>query len=58
MECEKEFKSKITPQKVQQILNEEGMNLTLEEAADALSFLQEMACITVRKFLNEKEVTK
>ncbi|MGE8343224.1 MAG: hypothetical protein ACN6OI_19505 [Flavobacterium sp.] len=23
MECEKEFKSKITPQKVQQILNEE-----------------------------------
>ena len=34
------------------------MNLTLEEAADALSFLQEMACITVRKFLNEKEVTK
>ena len=29
------------------------MNLTLEEAADVLSFLQEMVCITVRKFLSE-----
>ncbi|WP_406843430.1 hypothetical protein [Flavobacterium soyae] len=37
------------------MLNDEGMDVTLEEATEILSFLKFMANAVVKKFLNEKE---
>ncbi|QOG01084.1 hypothetical protein [Flavobacterium sp. MDT1-60] len=56
MEFEEEkHNGKISPQKAQKMLNDEGMDVTLEEAAEILSFLKFMANAVVKKFLNEKE---
>ncbi|MGN7811977.1 hypothetical protein [Flavobacterium sp. 22076] len=37
------------------MLNDEGMNVTFEEATDILKFFAKIADVAVRKFLNEKE---
>jgi hypothetical protein len=42
---------KITPEKALKMLADEGMNVTLDQAAEILSFLRLMAEITVKKFL-------
>lgn len=56
MEIEEyEYKGKITPLEAQKMLNDEGMNVTLEEATEILKFLAKMADVAVRNFLKEKE---
>lgn len=50
---EYEYKGKITPLEAQKMLNDEGMNVTLEEATDILKFLANMADVAVRNFLKE-----
>lgn len=52
---EYEYKGKITPLEAQKMLNDEGMNVTLEEATDILKFLAKMADVAVRNFLKQKE---
>lgn len=48
--------SKITPEKAQKMLKEEGMEVTLEEAKEILHFLRKLANIAVLKYLeNEKD---
>jgi len=42
---------KITPEKAMEMLNAEGMKVTLEEAREILLFLRKMAHIAVSKFL-------
>lgn len=37
------------------MLNDEGMNVTLEEATEILKFLAKMADVAVLSFLKEKE---
>ncbi|MFD1604797.1 hypothetical protein ACFSJW_15410 [Flavobacterium artemisiae] len=54
---EYEYTGKITPLEAQKMLNDEGMNVTLEEATDILKFLANMADVAVRNFLKEKEDT-
>lgn len=52
MENEDEnMKGKITPEKAMQMLNSEGMNVTIEEATEILLFLRKMAHVAVSKFL-------
>ncbi|WP_347049234.1 hypothetical protein [Flavobacterium olei] len=46
---------KITPEKALKMLADEGMNVTLDQAAEILSFLRLMAEITVKKFLKGPE---
>lgn len=47
--------SKITPEKAQKMLKEEGMDVTLDEAKEILLFLKKLANIAVLKYLeNEK----
>ncbi len=56
MEIEEyEYKGKITPLEAKKMLNDEGMNVTLEEATEILKFLVKMADVAVRNFLKEKE---
>lgn len=48
--------SKITPEKAQKMLKEEGMDVTLDEAKEILHFLRKLANIAVLKYLeNEKD---
>lgn len=55
MEIEEEkYRGKITPNKAQKILSDEGKNVTLEEAEEILEFLQKIAYVQVRKSLNKK----
>jgi hypothetical protein len=49
-----DFKEKITPEKAQKMLKEEGMNVTLEEAKGILYFLRKLANIAVIKYLEKK----
>jgi len=52
MENEDEnMRGKITPEKAMQMLNSEGMNVTIEEATEILLFLRKMAHVAVSKFL-------
>lgn len=46
---------KITPEKALKMLADEGMNVTLDQAAEILFFLRLMAEITVKKFLKGPE---
>ncbi|GAA3741473.1 hypothetical protein GCM10022422_26400 [Flavobacterium ginsengisoli] len=56
MEIEEEkYRGRITPNKAQKMLSDEGKNVTLEEAEEILEFLQKIAYVQVRKFLNEKD---
>lgn len=55
MEFEQEYKGKITPQKALKMLNDEGMDITSEEATKILIFLVNMADVAVRNFLSKKE---
>lgn len=48
-------KWKITPEKAHKMLIDEGMNVTLDEAAEILSFLRFLAESTVKKFLQGSE---
>lgn len=48
-------KWKITPEKAHKMLTDEGMNVTLDEAAEILSFLRFLAEGTVKKFLKDSE---
>ncbi len=48
-------KWKITPEKAHKMLTDEGMNVTLDEAAEILSFLRFLAESTVKKFLKDSE---
>ncbi|WP_426484606.1 hypothetical protein [Flavobacterium sp. 2] len=52
---EYEYKGKITPLEAQKVLNNEGMNVSLEEATDILKFLVKMADVAVRNFLKEED---
>jgi hypothetical protein len=55
MEDETEgLKSKITPERAQKMLSEEGVDITLEEAKDILYFLRKLANIAVLKYLEKK----
>jgi hypothetical protein len=45
---------KITPEKAQKMLKEEGMDVTLEEAKEILYFLRKLANIAVLKYLEKK----
>lgn len=52
MEDEEEnIRGKITPEKAMNMLNSEGMNVTIEEATEILLFLRKMAHVAVSKFL-------
>ena len=52
MEDEEEnARGKITPEKAMNMLNSEGMNVTIEEATEILLFLRKMAHVAVSKFL-------
>lgn len=52
MDNEDEFnRGKITPEKAMQMLNSEGMNVTIEEATEILLFLRKIAHAVVSKFL-------
>lgn len=52
MEDEEEStRGKITPEKAMNMLNSEGMNVTIEEATEILLFLRKMAHVAVSKFL-------
>lgn len=52
MENEEEItKWKITPEKAMNMLNSEGMSVTLEEATEILLFLRKMAHVAISKFL-------
>lgn len=52
MEDEEEnTRGKITPEKAMDMLNSEGMNVTIEEATEILLFLRKMAHVAVSKFL-------
>ncbi|WP_035644063.1 hypothetical protein [Flavobacterium sp. ASV13] len=56
MEIEEEkYRGKITANKAQKMLSDEGKNVTLEEAEEILEFLQKITYVQVRKFLNEKD---
>jgi len=48
-----DFNSKITPEKAQKMLKEEGMGVTLEEAKEILYFLRKLANIAVLKYLEK-----
>lgn len=55
MEGENEnISAKITPEKAQKMLKEEGMDVTLEEAKDILCFLRKLANMAVLKYLEKK----
>ncbi|WP_198528496.1 hypothetical protein [Flavobacterium sp. Root420] len=49
-----DFREKITPEKAQKMLKDEGMNVTLEEAKEILHFLRKLANIAVLKYLDKK----
>jgi hypothetical protein len=44
---------KLTPEKVIEILKEEGIEVTMEEAEEILAFLREMAKEAVRQILSK-----
>ncbi|WP_143102119.1 hypothetical protein [Flavobacterium phragmitis] len=48
-------KWKITHEKAHKMLTDEGMNVTLDEGAEILSFLRFLAEGTVKKFLKDSE---
>ena len=48
-------KWKITSEKAHKMLTDEGMNVTVDEAAEILSFLRFLAEGTVKKFLKDSE---
>nr|WP_315200695.1 hypothetical protein [uncultured Flavobacterium sp.] len=50
----KNVNAKVTPEKAQKMLKEEGMEVTLEEAKDILYFLRKLANIAVFKYLEKK----
>lgn len=51
-------KWKITPEKAHKMLTDEGMNVTLAEATEILSFLKMMAGVVVKKFLEDSGSNK
>jgi len=51
----KNDKWKITPEKAHKMLTDEGMKVTLDEAAEILTFLRFLAEGTVKKFLKDSE---
>lgn len=51
MKDEEEMRGKITPEKAMQMLNSEGMSVTIEEATEILLFLRKLAHAVVSKFL-------
>lgn len=48
-------KWKITPEKAHKMLTDEGMNVTIDEAAEILSFLRFLAESTVKNFLKDSK---
>lgn len=48
-------KWKITPEKAHKMLTDEGMNVSLDQASEILSFLRFLAESTVKKFLKDSE---
>lgn len=48
-----EFNLRITPERAQKMLIEEGMVVTLEEAKEILCFLRKLANIVVFKYLEK-----
>ncbi|MWB93051.1 hypothetical protein GON26_01640 [Flavobacterium sp. GA093] len=52
---EYEYTGRITPLEAQKMPNDEGMNVTLEEATEILKFLAKMADVTVRKFFKRNK---
>lgn len=45
------MRGKITPKQAMNMLNSEGINVTIEEATEILLFLRKMAHVAVSKFL-------
>lgn len=52
-EMDDNLETKITPDKAQKMLKEEGVEVTLEEAKDILCFLRKLANIAVLKYLEK-----
>ncbi|WP_187356517.1 hypothetical protein [Flavobacterium ajazii] len=48
-----DVETRITPEKAQKMLKEEGMEVTLQEAKDILYFLRKLANIAVIKYLEK-----
>ncbi|WP_433831471.1 hypothetical protein [Flavobacterium anhuiense] len=55
MEYNENQRGKITPEKALKMLTDEGMNVTLEEATEILSFLRILAEARVKHFLKDSE---
>lgn len=47
--------SKLTPEKALQMLRSEGLDVTIEQAAEILYFLRIIANIAVLKYLNKRK---
>lgn len=58
MEYNENQRGRITPEKALKMLTDEGMNVTLTEATEILSFLKMMAGAVVKKFLENPETSK
>ncbi|WP_286965524.1 hypothetical protein [Flavobacterium sp. UBA4854] len=58
MEENQNHSGKITPAKALKMLTDEGMNVTLEQATEILSFLKLMAEGVVKKFLEDTKTSK
>lgn len=50
---EEEEKEKITPEKAKNMLRQEGVELTLEQAKDVLEFMRKLANIAITKYLEK-----
>lgn len=58
MEYNENQRGRITPEKALKMLTDEGMNVTLTEATEILSFLKMMAGAVVKKFLENPKTSK
>lgn len=58
MEFNQKHSGKITPEKALKMLTDEGMDVTLAQATEILSFLRLIAGIRVKKFLEDLETNK
>lgn len=52
-EIDDNLESKITPERAQKMLREEGLEVTLDEAKEILCFLRKLANIAVLKYLEK-----
>ncbi|EJF99008.1 hypothetical protein [Flavobacterium sp. F52] len=58
MEFNQNHTGKITPEKALKMLTDEGMDVTLAQTAEILSFLRLIAGISVKKILEDPETNK